>query len=193
MAKIPVERTSGGGWWKWLLGLLLLALVAWLVFEALEPDDDVDGLAVGDTVGVVEMDTEPLADGPITDVTTLFTAADRRALVGRQVELAGMHVLDVVGDSVFYVSPTPGTAVEPGNRVIIAGLDEVIPSPPPDVEGRYDVTAGQVVTLYGTVEAIAQEQPAAWGITEQEAGDMLARDQIYVRVQRLEITQQANQ
>lgn len=31
MADIPIERRSGGNWWKWLLGLLVLVLVIWLV------------------------------------------------------------------------------------------------------------------------------------------------------------------
>lgn len=42
MAKIPVEKESpGGGWWKWLLGLLLLGGLIWLIvalFDTDEPD-----------------------------------------------------------------------------------------------------------------------------------------------------------
>ena len=40
MAKIPVEKeTGGGGWWKWLLGLLLLGLLIWLIWAWVDDDD----------------------------------------------------------------------------------------------------------------------------------------------------------
>lgn len=35
MADIPIEKKSSGGtpWWAWVLGLLVLALIVYLIFE----------------------------------------------------------------------------------------------------------------------------------------------------------------
>jgi hypothetical protein len=194
MAKIPVEKDAGGGgWWKWLLGLLLLALIIWMLWSLFDDDDiDVDAATEADLESVEPTETDQQLETLITDLTTLRAADDRRALVGREVRLTGLHVREVIGDSVFYISPDQNAPIEPDNRVLIAGLDEVIPASPPDVEGRYDITEGQTVTLFGSIRAIQQENPNAWGVTAQEAEEMLQEDQIYVRAQRLEVTDRPN-
>lgn len=199
MAKIPVERTSGGGasWLPWLLGLAVLALGIWGIAEWVSPDDD--EVALVPPVETTEPMQQPMEQpqamepapaepaGAITDLSTLYDSTNRRALAGRSVRLDDVQVAEVVGDSVFYLAPETNVDVTPGNRVVLAGLDEVIPSSPSDVEGRYDVTEGQTVAVYGTVERIRQEDPQAWGITPQEGAQMLEQDQVYVRVQRMEI------
>lgn len=83
MANIPVERTSSAPpWWLWLLGLLLLALIAWLIIAGLDDDDEV---LVEDTVEVVE---EPIAVAGL--------------------DLSDVYVTRVVGDNTFFVAPTEG-------------------------------------------------------------------------------------
>lgn len=41
MADIDVERKGGPGIWPWIIGLIVLALLAWLLIEWLGDDDDV--------------------------------------------------------------------------------------------------------------------------------------------------------
>lgn len=40
MADIRIEEKKGTPIWPWLLGLLLLALVGWGLYEAFDTDDD---------------------------------------------------------------------------------------------------------------------------------------------------------
>lgn len=70
MAKIPVEKdSSGGGWWKWLLGLLLLAGLIWLIVSALDTDDpDMAGeLVTPDTTAEQAAQPEGSIIGDILD------------------------------------------------------------------------------------------------------------------------------
>ena len=81
MANIPVERTDTGvPPWLWLVGLLLLGLLAWFLFETLGDDDE---------VAVVD-DTEVVA----TPVADAFDMSD-------------VYVTRVVGDNTFFVAATP--------------------------------------------------------------------------------------
>ena len=57
MAKIPVEKESGGGWWKWLLALLLLGLLIWLLIGLFDTDEA--GVAEGTEVEQVTPETTP--------------------------------------------------------------------------------------------------------------------------------------
>ena len=85
MANIPVERTKTGvPPWLWLLGLLLLALLAWFLISALSDDDE-----------IVADDTEVVA----TPVADAFDMSD-------------VYVTRVVGDNTFFVASTPGGADE---------------------------------------------------------------------------------
>ena len=58
----------------------------------------------------------------------------------------GVQVLEMVGDATFWV----GRSADERAFVI---LDEQIPSPPPEVEGRVNVNAGQTVDIVGAVRA----------------------------------------
>ena len=122
MANIPVERTKSGiPPWLWILGLLLLALLAWFLISALSDDDEV----VEDTTEVV---AEPVAALDLSDV----------------------YVTRVVSDNAFFVAPTeggtdetlvyleeeatPGTPTEgrydvtPGQHLSITGTMEPTPA-----------------------------------------------------------------
>lgn len=39
MADIPLERRSTGNWWKWLLGIALLAIAIWLIADLFATDE----------------------------------------------------------------------------------------------------------------------------------------------------------
>ncbi len=194
MAKIPVEKKSGTSWWAWILGLLVLLALIWLLAE-LFTGDDVDDV---EPVGQVEqpVDQQPgqpaAATGLITSVATLLDAPDREALAGREVQLSNLRVTSVVGDSTFYVTPDDAVTsdgAETTRRFFVA-LDEEVPSPPQDVEGRYDVTEGQLISLSGTVREIMTTDPGTWGITGADAEQMMD-DAIYLRAQQLTIEEEA--
>ncbi|HET6566362.1 MAG TPA: hypothetical protein VFG50_00245 [Rhodothermales bacterium] len=192
MARIPVERERRGSpWWIWLIGLIIIACIIWLLAELFNPDTTPSDEVVEGTEEVqpVAPLTNPgLAAGTITDIDTVFIVPDRLALVGSTVQLDSMRVASVVGDSTFYVTPFENPDVD--HRIFVV-LDEVIPAPPDSVEGRYNVEPGQVVTLTGTLQQIRSDDPQNWGVTEEEAQQM-QDDQLYLRAQRLEITQEAS-
>ncbi len=193
MAQIPVEKKGGTPWWAWLLGLLVLIGLVLLLIELFdaEPDDD---LSAADLDEQVEEDVpaDVPVTGAITSLAMILDAPDREALAGRVVDLSGVRVTGVVGDSTFYVTSAGEGAEGAGvDRQFLVALDEIIPAPPPDVEGRYDVTAGQVVDVRGTIEEIETDDPETWGITGQEAERMMD-DQIYLRAQELNIVEEAN-
>lgn len=168
----------------WLLGLLVLVLVIWLLAEFFSTDGEERGTTQPEQVEQ-EATTESSAmatGGVITDAAVLLNAEDPRQLAGRAVELSSMNVTSVTGDSTFYVTS------EGSDRRFLIALNEVIPSLPEGVEGRYDVTEGQVIDISGHVRALSNYEPDAWGISEQEAQPMMD-DQIYIRAQSLTIVE----
>ena len=81
MANIPVERTDSGiPPWLWIVGLLLLALLAWFLIETLGDDD------------------EEIVQDTTTEVVTPVDALD----------LSDVYVTRVVSDNAFFVAPTMG-------------------------------------------------------------------------------------
>ena len=143
MANIPVERTdSGVPPWLWLVGLLLLALLAWVLFETFGNNEEAE---------VVETDTEVVA--PMADAF----------------DMSDVYVTRVVGDNTFFVAstpdgtderlvyleeePTPGDATEgrydvtEGQHLSITGTMEPTPD---DVTawGLTDEQAGMVGDQY---------------------------------------------
>ena len=147
MANIPVERTSTGTpWWLWLLGALLLALLAWFLISALSDDDD---------VAVVEDDVETVA--PIAPIET--TAMD----------LSNLYVTRVTGDRTFYVAPNEN-ATDDETLVI---LDQVASPDASGIEGQVDVNPGQRVSLAsGRMEPLGDMDLAGMGLSDAEATSM---------------------
>ena len=84
MANIPVEKTDTGvPPWLWILGLLLLALLAWFVISALGDDEEV---VVADPIETVD----PVVTAPVP-VAAL--------------DLSNLYVTRVTGDRTFFVAP----------------------------------------------------------------------------------------
>lgn len=196
MARIPVERDRGGSpWWLWLIGLLVLVGIIWIIAELFErdtvPTNEVAEGATEQVQPVAPMATPNtgMEAGTITDLDTVLAASDKAALAGRPVQLDSLKVTSVVGDSTFYV--TPVNAPDTDRRMFVV-LEEQIPAPPDPVEGRYNVTPGQILSLSGTLDQVRSDDPQRWGITGQEA-QQLQNDQVYLRAQRLDVSQQPNQ
>lgn len=186
MAQIPIEEhKSGSSWWLWLLGLILLAGVIWLL-AGLFDEPEAEPVAVApEVVEAPAYEPEPM--GAITSVSTILDASDPATLAGRDVQLDGMRVTEVIGDSTFYVTATDADT----DRRLFVVLDEQMNTPPPSVEGRYDVTEGQMVSVMGSLRELDRTDPDVWGITGNEAERMM-NDEVYLRAQSLDITSQAN-
>lgn len=152
MAEIKVQKKSRVPLWAWvILGLLALALLWWAA-NAFDRD-------VEKTVAVTPpvISAEPVVAGPenvapqtntvpLTDLGRLMNAEDPAALVGREVRLQGVPVQAMVGDASFWLG-------EGQDRRVFVILDEQIPSPPPEVEGRVNINRGQTVDVQGVVRA----------------------------------------
>jgi hypothetical protein len=136
MAEIPVAKNSGARWLWWLLAAVVaIALLIWILNAG---DDTDDAVAVGEPA--VER-AAGVTDDPITQVAMLTGAAT--PMMGREVALERVTVQSVVGDRAFYIGPN-------ANETVLVVLDEV-PTPTTAIEGRYDVTPGQVINVMGVV------------------------------------------
>ena len=186
MAKIPVEHKSGGSIWPWIIGALLLAGLIFLLFTLLGDDDDDDAeLAAADTTEMVEGRGLEEA-GVITSLATLTSMQDKSALVGREVDLTNMRVESVAGDSSFFVVPSEG-----GDQrllVVLQGLGETgDPSGEPvGADGEYNVDAGDMVDVQGTIEQFTEQVGQQSGVTGADAERALS-DGIYLNASELNV------
>ncbi|MDT0575284.1 hypothetical protein RM533_03700 [Croceicoccus sp. F390] len=154
MAEIPVEKKGGIPWWVWLL---LAAIIVALLIWAFSDDDDVE---VVDNAAVVGAPVEPsvtedtvapvVADGAITDLSTLLAATDG-SLVGRDVQLTNVLAGDVPDDAGFWI-------MGDNNQKMWVVLDEVR-TPNTPIEGRVDVDKGDRVDIVGTVRSADAGSP----------------------------------
>lgn len=165
MAEIPLEKKGGIPWWVWLLlALLVAALLWWLLDDRDEPEqvaaapyEQVAPAADADAVGATPTTTAPApgagaASGPITDLAAIAGAAASGEIVGRQVELNGVPVLEMVSDAGFYIGSSPA------QRVYVLLDEQKTPNQPG--EGRVNVNKGQTVGLSGTVRSAAEGVPS---------------------------------
>ncbi len=159
MAEIPIERKSGIPWWVWLIpAVLLIAFFIWMFTG----DDDSERVAtdlnpvevVPITDGAMAAPNDPAVTGPITDLAMITGASGLTSMVGRQVQLGNVQVREVVGDRTFWVGPSDD------RRAFVVLNEEATPGQP-GVEGRYDVTTGQVINVSGTIRNI--DDPAFTG------------------------------
>lgn len=192
MANIPVEKnSSGAAWLPWLLGLIALVGLIWLGLELFDNEPDADEIAgTEDNVGLIDDvelgDDDPASAGvgPEANVTgevtaaTLLAATDPSEFVGETYTLTGLRVMEVLGDVTFTVSP------DGSDRMMLVYLEQELTPDVVGVEGRYDVNAGQMVEVRGTVQQLTAEDLSAWGIspTGVSAGDL------YVRASALDIS-----
>ena len=189
MAKIPVEKeSSGGGWWKWLLGLLALALIIWAIWawgaggeEEVAVDENIEQLEEG--AGV----EQPAggAAGVITDLSTI-TNASGQEFVGRRIQLSNLTVPQMLGDSLFNVSAAGPEGTE---EEVLVVLDETTQVEQGGVEGRYNVNEGQRLTvLEGSIEQLESGVLQEKGLTGPDADQIMRENEYYIKAQRLNIT-----
>lgn len=140
MADIDVERKSSMAWLWWLLGILLIALLAWWLLSG---DDDpevaaVDPVAAPVAAPVTPATTpEPVAQGPLCVAQARSGGTPN---VGMTLGACSMQVVEVVSDRGFW-------AEENGQRVFVV-INEG-PQGTADTEGRQaeqpDVNPGQSI------------------------------------------------
>lgn len=138
MADIDVERKSSMAWLWWLLGLLALALVAWLLLRG----DDEPEVAAVDPVAVPAAvpaaPPEPIAQGPLCVAQAL---SGTTPAIGQTLGTCDMRVVEVVSDRGFWIE-------ENGQRVFVV-VNEGEPGVA-DTQGaaeRPDINPEQTITV----------------------------------------------
>ncbi|WP_375269078.1 hypothetical protein [Phenylobacterium sp.] len=182
MAEIKVQKKSGWPWWAWVILALVAVALIWWAMSAMGDEEEATVAttppAVATAPGAVGDETAGAVDrAPITDLAVLMDAQDPAALVGREVRLQGVSVQEMVGDASFWVG-------EDQDRRVFVILDEQIPSPPPEVEGRVNVNQGQTVDVQGSVRA-GDDLPG--GVLDDEGRNALGDRRIYVWAQAAQV------
>ena len=142
---------TGPGMLPWLLGLLALALIGFFLFLAADDPDNDD------------------------DTVVMDDNAEVVAVEADGLDMSDLYVTRVVGDNTFFVAPTEG-----GTDETLVYLEEEADAGN-GVEGRYDVTAGQHISIDGEMmDTPADLSP--WGLTADQA-DMVGPQ--YIRATSL--------
>ena len=156
MANIPVRRRSGiPSWVWWLLGLILLAILALIILALCSPFGRPE--ATAPVAAVVQPSptapaaakASPAAPSPSPGGVVVVSEAelgqpDRlMALVDRPVQVTRVTVLDVVSDKGFWVGPNPSQRL-----FVVLEEDQTAGQ---KVEGEADVNPGQTINLTGDI------------------------------------------
>lgn len=136
MADIDIERKSGSKWWLWLLGLLLLALLAWALIEMLD-DDEPEVAAVVDPAPAAPV--APVAD-PVVAAPAAMPAAVSTYL-SQCTETQGAEPADMGLEHQFTINCLQQL------REALAATVAGQPVPNTDVSGQLDRYTGAVQTL----------------------------------------------
>jgi hypothetical protein len=177
MANIPVEKKSGFPWWLLLLGLLLLALLAFFLW----PDDE-EVYEVEDEVVAVDP-VEPIeTTGVITSWSELQNVADRQNLVGRRINIDNLIATRISGDSTFFV----GDRTTPESERLFVVLRNLGESETGAMgrDGRYNVDRMEEMRLMGTIERLGPNDPDAWMLDETDA-NMVRNGNVFVAASNL--------
>lgn len=173
MAEIAIEGKSRGSRILWLVAaLLIVALIWWLATR--------DREAVN-TTGTTMTPAGQTA-GSITGLNQLYAVNDAAAFANREVAITEpVRVLSVTGDRTFWVGQGVG-------QQVLVRLEEVATPGQPAIEGRYDVTAGQTIRIWGDVRRFPgfTEAQRTWNLNPNVEKE-LDNQSIYIHANRLEI------
>lgn len=131
------------------------------------------GTMPADTAMTGAMPATPPAAAPSTGTITTTDAlysTDLKPVIGRRVEISDATVLTVNGDSTFYVGAG-------GKRFLVAlsGLGESQSGPGDGSDGRFNIDAGQRISLRGTVTAFDGASPVFRGLSAADRADATTR------------------
>ncbi|MEP0548997.1 MAG: hypothetical protein ABJF88_18835 [Rhodothermales bacterium] len=181
MANIPVERKGGTPWWTWLLALLAIAGLIWLIAELFDDEPDEDDIAVVDPVEPIDQ-PEPME---MDDEVTSFAAlANGTALVGREVDLDGMRVIGLTGDSSFAVGP--GTDMDEAALIVLEDMGEWRVGPGDGSDGTYDVNDGNMLDIAGTIQAFDSSVPDYADMSDVDR-DRAMRQGVYISANSVDL------
>jgi hypothetical protein len=181
MANIPVEKKSSGmPWWVWLLLLLLLGLLIWFLIEAFTEDEVYEEPYEDPQEEVVMLPPmdQDVYTGTITDLNTLVEADGVAAVAGRQVDLDGIRVRSLTGDSTFVVSPMNA---DDRFLVVMRNMQESETGDGTGMDGIHNIDEGDMISIMGMVVDPSMMPREAWGM---DSGDM--RDAFYIRANSLD-------
>jgi len=198
MTEIRVEKKNGNSWWLWLIGLLVLLVVVWFVWQMVDsgrqPVVTNDPAAVAnpttaaptDTTGIVAVPaatsgTDSTATGGtpsgdrVIDAGVFASTGDKLALVGRDAVLTNVRVVRVVGPKTFTLAS--------GSEELVVMLDEAS-SRGVGTQGQID--QGNTISLKGNFQLLQQGEISNISnsrfrdLTEQER-ETLGKTQVYLR------------
>lgn len=158
MADIDIERRSGSKWWLWLLGLLLLALLAWALIEWLD-DDEAEVAAVVDPAPVA-----PVA--PVVDPAAAAPAAMPAAIstyLSQCTEIQGAEPADMGMEHQFTVNCLQQL------RVALSSMIAGQQVPNTDVSGQLDRYSSAVQQLQASEPSSTQHANLTRAAAERAA------------------------
>ena len=148
MADIDIERKRSSSWIWWILGLILLGLLAWWLLGALGDDDEPEVEAVGVATTPAVAPTGPVGDA-VAGVTIADVLANPAAYAGQPFSTGQVNVAQVVSDRAFWVESNGQRLLVVKNESPEAGVADV--QGPPDTRAARNVNAGEMVTINGTL------------------------------------------
>ena len=178
MAQIAVERKSSSAWVWWLLAAIIIAALLWFFIGR---DRDTYPAAAATSTAAEATSSMASNTGALTSLAPLLNPADS-SLAGRQVAITDpVRVLSVTGDKTFWVGQGTG-------QQALVFLEEVPTPNQPAIEGRYDITPGQTVKIWGDVRSmpsfdVAQRDWKASPSLRQE----YEQQKVYIHANRLEV------
>lgn len=120
--------------------------------------------------------------GSVKTVEAMLTTPTQ-ALITKPVELDRVKVIEVVGDKGFYVKPMTGDV----SKSVFVRLDQQATPSREGIEGRYDVNAGDIIQISGTIKAVKSEESIMEmdSMIERDELDKYADDRVYIHADKL--------
>lgn len=120
---------------------------------------------------------EPDVDMVLDDIAVVLDPASAADYEELTVQFTDVQVQDVVGDSIFWIGPSSE------QRLFVLLIEQRTPDT--RIEGRYNINAGQTISITGTLRSIPSvDTLTQWGL--DEAGRMeLQRQHLYLEAQRV--------
>ncbi len=185
MAQINIQEKRGSIWIWWIVGLVVVALIAWWMMTRNGRANVSDN---GEVAGASAMQAPAVASdsalgtaGTITDLSTLAAATTAGNLVGRQVALTSAPVTTVVSDKGFWVGN--GTGAGQGLFVVRGNQNASYTAP------NGAVNAGSMVNVWGVVQAMPSDltqQATEWNLKSTDR-DLLSSRPLYIHADSVRI------